>query len=101
MSGPTVPRPTSLTAAGHARAAFAARVMRVSYDQGEDRSVPAPDPWFRPPNDMERAILDRTARGDTRAEIGRRIHLTPTGVGWHLERLRRLWRLRTIRQVLV
>src|SRR5918912_1736727 len=61
----------------------------------------APTNYYHEPDEVERQILDLTARGYTRTEIGRRLHLTPTGVGWHLEHLRRSWHLRSNRQLLV
>jgi DNA-binding CsgD family transcriptional regulator len=63
--------------------------------------VPPPRPWFDPPDATERAILDLIARGRTASQIGRALHLSRTGVESRLRFLAFLWRVESVRALLV
>jgi DNA-binding CsgD family transcriptional regulator len=60
-----------------------------------------PRPWFDPPDETERAILDLIARGRTYAEIGAALHLSASAVSTRLTFLRRLWRVASVPQLFV
>jgi DNA-binding CsgD family transcriptional regulator len=60
-----------------------------------------PRPWFAPPDETERAILDLIAHGRTAAQIGRVLHLSRTSVESRLRFLAFLWRVESVRALLV
>jgi DNA-binding CsgD family transcriptional regulator len=63
--------------------------------------VPTPRPWFDPPDETERRILDLMARGRTQAEVGMALHLSARAVSSRLTFLAKLWRLAGVPQLLV
>ena len=63
--------------------------------------MPAPRPWYDRPDRTESQILALLARGYDCTAVGRRMHLTRTGVQARLRTLTKLWRLRRVRQLLM
>jgi len=57
-------------------------------------------PWFDPPDQIERAILDHLAHGRTHAQIASELHYHEGAVGHILVDLARRWRVST-RQLLI
>jgi DNA-binding CsgD family transcriptional regulator len=60
-----------------------------------------PRPWYSPPDETERRILALTAQGRTQTQIGCALHLSRTGVESRLRFLAFLWRVESVRALLV
>jgi DNA-binding CsgD family transcriptional regulator len=63
--------------------------------------VTLPRDWYSPPDETERRILALTAQGRAASQIGRTLHLSRTGVESRLRFLAFLWRVESVRALLV
>jgi DNA-binding CsgD family transcriptional regulator len=63
--------------------------------------VTLPRDWYSPPDETERRILDLIAHGRTAAQIGHALQLSRTGVESRLRFLAFLWRVESVRALLV